>query len=448
MSKKLLWLLIVVPFILQGQHSIKGSIKPDNNYTWILLYQLENGRQTFVDNANVVNGKFQFNIDENKTSGIYRAYFHIENNLYIEFIYNKENIDLTFDPNNPIESIQFISSSENKIYQAFHKNITSKQKQLDSLQVAYFKSKDKKHDQFIANSYQESLKALQAVQLDYEKISEGKLAHHFIKASKQYYAPTPFKAPKDYMASVKLHFFDAIDFNDQVLSDATFVNDRLTDYVFYLNQADNMTTKNMLQKKAIDDISGKLNNNFELHKNFEESLINQYLVDENTEMTTYVLNKYYKFLPDAYQDAALEYKITSAMKTALGTEAADFSWTDNGVQKNLHSLIGFDYYIVVFFSATCSHCEIEMPDFYEFIKDIENVRVIAVGLEDTNENWKKMITNFDGFTNILDLKKWDSPKVKDYGISAIPSYFVLDANKRILAKPNDVTELKTMFETR
>lgn len=281
-----------------------------------------------------------------------------------------------------------------------------------------------------------------------KKKSKGKLAHHFIKASKQYYAPRPFKDPKDYMASVKLHFFDAIDFSDKVLSDATFVNDRLTDYVYYLNQANNLATKNMLQKKAIDDVSDKLNDNFELHKNFEESLLNQYLTDENTEMTNYVLNKYYKFLPDAYQDAALEYKITSAMKTAIGKEAADFSWTDNGIQKNLYSLIGFDYYIVVFFSATCPHCQVEIPEFYEFIKEIGNVRVVAVGLEDAKESWVKMTANFSEFTNILDLDKWDSPKVKDYGITAIPSYFVLDANKNILAKPNDVTELKTMFETR
>ncbi len=37
MTKKLLWLLITIPLILQGQHTIKGTIKPENNYTWILL---------------------------------------------------------------------------------------------------------------------------------------------------------------------------------------------------------------------------------------------------------------------------------------------------------------------------------------------------------------------------------------------------------------------------
>lgn len=448
MLKKFFLILILIPHFLLAQYTVKGTIKPENNYTWILLYKLEKGEQTYIDNATIEKGQFQFTIDNNTSPGIYRAYYQMENNLYVEFIYNKENIAFSFDPKDPIASINFISSDENIIYHSYSNKIAIVQKQLDSLQVVFFNSKDQNSDQIITSEYKKQINELQAIQIEYEKKSEGKIAKHFIKASKQYYAPSPFKEPKGYMESVKLHFFDAIDFNDKVLSDATFVNDRLTDYVFYLNQANNQAKKNILHKKAIDDISEKLNNNFELHKSFEERLLNQYLLNENAEMINYILNKYYKFLPDKYQDAGLEYKLIAALKTAIGSEAADFSWTDDGVQKNLHSMIGFDYYIVVFFSATCPHCQVEMPEFYEFIKDIENVRVIAVGLEDAKENWLKMTENFKGFTNILDLKKWDSQKVKDYGITGIPSYFVLDTNKNILAKPDDVTALKAMFEAK
>jgi len=448
MIKKLFFLLILMPVFSQGQFTIKGTIQPENNYTWILLYKLEKGKQIFIDNASVKQGEFQFKIDASKPSGIYRAYYQMENNLFVEFIYNQEDVNFTFDPNNPIETIDFIASKENKIYQEYHQKISGKQKRLDSLQVVYFKSKDQKTDQSIANTYQNYLSDLQTTQSEYEKKSEGKLAQHFIKGSKQYYAKTPFKDPKDYMESMKLHFFDAIDFKDKVLSEATFINDRLLDFVFYLNQANSITSKNILQQKAIDDVTAKLDDNFELHKNFEESLLKQYMEDENVEMINYILNKYYNFLPDTYQDAALLYKISSLLKTAIGTEAADFSWSENGVNKNLHSMIGFDYYIVVFFSATCPHCQVELPEFYDFIKEINNVRVIAVGLEDAKENWEKMTADFDGFTNILDLNKWESKKVQDYGITAIPSYFVLDANKKILAKPNDLVDLKAMFETR
>jgi len=448
MIKNLLFFLFLIPAIAHAQFTIKGSLKPNNNYTWILLYKLEKGKQTFVDNASVVNGEFQFKIDTKQPSGIYRAYYQIENNLYVEFIYNKENVDFTFNPNNPIDTIDFLTSDENTVYQRYYKKISAKQKQLDALQVAYFKEKDSIIGKKLTKNYKNILTELQNLQSLFEQESQGKLAQHFIKASKQYNAQVPFKKPQDYIAAVKIHFFDAIDFKDKVLSNSTFINDRLTDYVLYLNQADNVTSKNILQKKAIDEAAQLLSEDFELLKNFEESLLQNYILEENNEMVNFIMNNYYNNLPDSFQDAALQYKISAAMKTAIGTEAADFSWEENEVKKNLHGLIGFDYYIVVFFSATCPHCKIEMPEFYTFIKDIENIRVIAVGLEDEKENWEKMTADFVDFTNILDLDKWNSQKVKDYGITAIPSYFVLDANKNILAKPNDVEELKAMFETK
>ncbi len=448
MIKKLLFFLILIPTLLQAQFTIKGSLKPNNNYTWILLYKLEKGKQTFIDNASVVNGEFQFKIDEKQPVGIYRAYYQIENNLYVEFIYNKENVDFTFNPNNPIDSIDFLTSDENKIYQTYYKKISAKQKQLDALQVNYFKKKDSLIHIKIIPNYKSTRAELQNLQSLFEKESQGKLAQHFIKASKQYNAQVPFKNPQDYIATVKIHFFDAIDFNDKVLSNSTFINDRLTDYVLYLNQADNIASKNILQKKAIEEASLLLNKDFDLLKNFEESLLQNYILEDNNEMVNFVMNNYYNNLPDSFQDAALQYKITAAIKTAIGTEATDFSWEENGVKKNLYSLIGFDYYIVVFFSATCSHCQFEVPEFYNFIKDIENIRVIAIGLEDEKESWEKMTAKFIDFTNILDLDKWDSPKAKNYGITAIPSYFVLDTNKNILAKPNDFEELKAMFETK
>ena len=90
----------------------------------------------------------------------------------------------------------------------------------------------------------------------------------------------------------------------------------------------------------------------------------------------------------------------------------------------------------------------EIPEFYTFISGIENIKVVAVGLEDEKQSWEVMTKEYTEFINILDLDKWSSQKVKDYGISSIPTYLVLDAEKKILAKPEDFNELKSMFETR
>ena len=132
----------------------------------------------------------------------------------------------------------------------------------------------------------------------------------------------------------------------------------------------------------------------------------------------------------------------------VGVRAPDFSWTQNGVDTSLYELSGTDYYVVLFFSSNCPHCQIEIPEFYKFISGIENIKVVAVGLEDEKRSWEIMTKDYFEFINILDLDKWSSQKVKNYGITAIPTYLVLNTDKNILAKPEDFNELKSMFETR
>jgi thiol-disulfide isomerase/thioredoxin len=445
-------ILFIFTFItcscLQAQFAIQGTIDPGHDYSWILLYQMQNGEQNYVANADVVDGQFTFDVDENQPAGVYRAYYQIENSLYVEFIYNREEVEFSFDPGNPVESISFSRSEENRIYHEYYKEIKLKQHKIDSIQVLYFKATQKEEETRLQSDYKKYLKELKEEQNKYEKNASALLASHFIKASAQYNAEVPHKNPEDYLDAIKLHFFDAMSLSDSVLSHSTFVNDRLNDYVFYLHQGDDPESENKLQKDAIEKAVKWIGMSTEVLSNFEEELLETYLLQENVEMINFVKDNYYQNLPSQYQNEELLRRLTAALKTAIGITAPDFSWKEDGVEKSLHSLTGTDYYIVLFFSSNCPHCQMEIPDFYTFISGIENIKVVAVGLEDEKESWEAMTDEYTEFINILDLEKWSSQKVQDYGITAIPTYLVLDVDKKILAKPEDFEELKSMFETR
>lgn len=448
MKKILLLFFFLSGFFLQAQYSIKGTIDPDHDFSWILLYKMQNGDQTYIDNADVVEGQFTFEVEEKEPAGLYRAYYQIENDLYVEFIYNNEEVEFSFDPNNPDSSISFSKSKENKMYQNYYREIKLKQQQIDSIQVLYFSSTEQEQDQKLIKQYQTSLKQLKLVQKTFEKESEGLLANHFIKASAQYNAEKPHKDPVDYMAAIRAHFFDYMNLEDEVLKHSTFITDRLHDYVFYLNQADDFNSENEYQKIAIDKAIVWIGDNPELLAHFEEELLENYLRTENVEMINYVNENYYKNLPVTLQNKDLNERVIGTLKTAIGTRAADFSWLSDGQSNSLYTLSGTDYYIVLFFSSNCPHCQMEIPEFYRFIIGIQNIKVVAVGLEDEKESWEVMTKEYKEFINILDLDKWSSQKVKDYGVNAIPTYFVLDSDKNILAKPYDFEELKSLFETK
>ena len=434
--------------MLWGQYSIKGTIDPDHDYSWILLYKLENGDQTYVDNADVVDGEFEFKMDENGTSGIYRAYYQIENNLYVEFIYNKEEVDFTFNPENPAESILFNRSDENAIYHDYYRTIRQQQRSIDSIQGLYFNSSEPEKDRELETEYSKSAARLNSEQERFEKMTEGMIANHIIRASAQHNPEKPLKNPEDYMLEIKSHFFDSMDIKDTVLSHSAFVNDRLRDYVFYLNQGTNYEGRNQLQKEAIDKAVAWVGDAHSVLAKFEETLLQEYMREQNAPMIKYVIEEHYKQLPKAYQDPKLINKVASELKTALGVRAPDFSWETESGRKSLYELVGTDYYIVLFFSSGCPHCQMEVPEFHDFISGIENIKVVTVGLEDNAESWKGMTENYPEFINVLDMDKWSSQKAKDYGVNAIPSYFVLDSEKRILAKPEDFEELKSLFEER
>jgi hypothetical protein len=76
----------------------------------------------------------------------------------------------------------------------------------------------------------------------------------------------------------------------------------------------------------------------------------------------------------------------------------------------------------------------------------ENTKVIAIGIEDSAENWQKEIKNYPNFIHVLGLEKWDNKIVKAYNINATPSYILLDMDKTILSKPYDLEALKEVIQ--
>ena len=89
-----------------------------------------------------------------------------------------------------------------------------------------------------------------------------------------------------------------------------------------------------------------------------------------------------------------------------------------------------------------------MPVLYDYLKTNQQTQVIAVGLEDdeSKAGWQQEITKYPKFINVYGTNKWENKYALDYGVNATPNFFVLDAKKKVLAKPDDVDELKLFFE--
>ena len=88
----------------------------------------------------------------------------------------------------------------------------------------------------------------------------------------------------------------------------------------------------------------------------------------------------------------------------------------------------------------------ELPKVKTLVADKPNLKVIAFALEDGKEAWAYTIKNFPDFTHVLGLQRWDNPTVRTYGITSTPTYFLLDQDKTIIAKPYAYEDLEKTLE--
>lgn len=447
MFKKLLIAFLFISAGVQSQHTITGTMSPKNDLlTRVILYQLKGAKQIYISNSKIDIDQFKLEIPQGAETGMYRLSFNPEVLGFVDFLFTQENISLKLNPLNVSNPIEFLTSEENKTYADYLIETMKLQHKLDSLQIVFFSLKDKKQDELTIDLYVKTLNDYTIIQNQYEEKTEGKLSNHFIKATRKYFASTLFVSPQEYLNSVKKHYFDFINFEEEALKNATYFSEKAIEYVFYLNASDDIQVQNSLYKNAIDEVLQKVGENNEVKSDILISLIYAFEQFENLVMAGYLIDEFYSKLPANFIDEALVDEMQSKIKLAIGKTAPEITWEEKGVDKKLSELKGAERYVLVFWSTTCSHCLQEIPKLYEFTNGGTKTHVVAVALEDNKLDFSQYASKFTKWTNILGLKKWENNIAKEYNIISTPTYFVLDKDKKIIAKPEYLEDVKVYIE--
>lgn len=430
-------LLIVLPNLLLAQHTIKGVFTPAKDYEVVLLYKVTPKISDYVTNATIEkDGSFQFKLDASAPAGIYRLVYAVpQEDFNFDVIYNgKEDIVLTF---NAETGVTFKTSSENKLLASYTASMSAITQSITN----YYRS-DKKDTTALKTIF----KTQREAQMRYEKQAENSIALHFIKANKPY-IPKTYQNVKTYVANLKTHYFDNIDFNNKTLQSSSFLQERMLNYVFGISSEGKDQIANYKANIDVFCIAMKT-----VPANVKRILLLdlwQEMVDLNqAPVANYISKNYLLEVAKFLKDTELINTLTLYTNLSIGHKAPDFSFVDkNKVTKKLSELTGAETYILVFWSSTCSHCLDEIPQMQTFLKTRvkDKIKVIAIGLEDDDKKWKEAIKNYPEFTHVLGLGKWDNKIGDAYGVNATPTYFVLDKNKIIIKKPEDFEGLKAFL---
>lgn len=124
--------------------------------------------------------------------------------------------------------------------------------------------------------------------------------------------------------------------------------------------------------------------------------------------------------------------------STIGDKVANFSApTPAGEELSLEAALGKKITILDFWASWCKPCRLENPNVvkvYDKYKD-QGLEIIGISLDKSADKWKQAIEQ-DGLTwkHISNLKSWQEPIAKNFGVRSIPATFILDENGVIIAK--------------
>lgn len=454
MIKKLLPFFFLAASTLTAQHTIKGIMSPKLKSDWIIIYKLEGTKKQFVNNTTIKSdsifiggnkeeiGAFEFQLPSDAKPGAYRVTYRLKEEGFVDFYYNNEDVAFVFNPSYPQESIAFSESSENMLYRNYLEAISIAQQKLDSIQVAVLKEPTLD----LAETYKKAYQELNYVQNSYEQKSKGKYVASVIKATLRVNSPVILNSVNAYLQQIKNSFFDRLDFEDPRLINSSFLTNRILDYIFYVNYSKDLKKQQSLYKLSITKVLSKIKN-IPYKKEIITFLIAQFETIKNIEIIDFLFEEHYNKLPIDIQDKKFKEDKQQLFAAEIGRIAPNFSWEEDGKHMEISSLNDAPNYILVFWSTSCSHCLREIPELYSYSKTKSNLKVVAFALENDAFIWETYSkANLKGWHNVLGLNKWENKIARTYQINATPSYFILDKNKKIIAKPDTIDEVKTFVE--
>ena len=354
--------------------------------------------------------------------------YHLEENNF-DLVYNgKENVTFTFSLD---DGVNFTESSENKLWDSYLNSMDIVNQTISNFYTKGGTDKD---------AFNSIFKTLKETQASYEDLAKGKLVEAFIKANKPY-TPVAYEDLSTYSKNLKANFFKNIDFNDPFLQSSSLITDRISGFVFGMSAA----TDNDTYKKHIDIVASAIKStDTKIQSPLLELLWQEFKRRENHDMANYISKNYLLAIAKSTENKILEQQLLSYKNTSVGAVAPDFEIQTEPSLK-LSELKGDTYYVLIFWSSGCGHCLKELPKVKDLMTTVSNTKVIAFGLENETKDWSEEIKNYPDFVHGIGLGKWENPLVQTFAIAATPSYFVLDASKKIIAKPYDFESLEAFF---
>jgi len=421
------------------------------------------------DSAAVGNtGLAVFKGEKKLPPGVYSIVFPGKR-LTADFLVDKEQVISIIADTNHLEQIQITGSPANLAFRDYRKFAEAKGRQLQAEKIAYNNSRTRADSLQHETAYKKYSKELTDYRLGIISSAPNSMMATLFNAMKD--PPYPSKIPVTHADSLanynfyKDHYWDGISFmDDRIIRTPFFLPKLQTYYRQVISQASDSIIADVDYKLLLARSSPDMYK-FLLNWFTDEYISTKYMGQDA--ILVHLFEKYHSkglspWLSEK-QHEAISRRAYMVMSNLIGAKAANLNFTDaSGMRASLFA-VDAPYTVVVFWDPTCGHCKVEIPrldSFYRAVWQKKNVKMYAVLTE--KEKQKDTWLSFIRANNIGDWKhvyQPDADAQKEleeqkpsfrqlYDITSTPAVYLLDKDKRIIAKKltpeqlNDLLSLK------
>jgi len=439
-------LLLVIPAYSQKIHTLRGEIKNTSGKK-VFLSAFYGEKVNRIDSV-ICDGSGQFVYHQGPSiqPGLYRL--STDKDHFLDLVMNNEDIEFTCRGELTPDSTEFLSSVENKTYYYFSGYDRKVQAKLELLLplLDFYPEKDQFYSE-TASEYEHLQKAEKKTLDSLDALYPGSYAIRIFRIQQTPWLPAGL-AKDDRIAYLKQHFLDNIDFKDTLsLRSNAWANKAISYLSLYSN---NKYSQKQLESefiRAITVILSKASVNADVYKFLLDYFVGGFDKYHFDAVITYIADNFQD--PFSCEDQArktqLQKKLENFKKISIGKVAPDIAVPDTKGKLIHLSEIKSEYTLLVFWSSECGHCVQMMPQLKELYDKQKPKRweVMTVSLDTSRREWTSFLREQKlNWFNGSELKGFNSISADEYNIFATPTMFLLDNEKKILAKPVSYRELE------
>lgn len=453
--------------IAQEAYQISVNIKPFNKGYLYLAHHYGN-KQFLIDSARIeANGDALFTGKEKLMGGVYMIAYP-EKNGWVECLLDKEQrFSLSTDTSDIIGTIQFNGSPDNELFAQYQKKSFQLGSEINNLQKLMAQASPDEAEKLRAK-LQDKGGQVQQYREQIMREHPDHLLTAIFHVLKEPVVPPASAHPNGRYDSMyayqyyKSHYWDNISMTDERLIRTPVFEGKFNRYY---DQVLPQHPDSLI--RAAGDMIDASRTNPEMFKyllsNLTDKYVNPTYMGQDA-VFVYLFEKYYltgqadSWMNEKYKKFIFD-RGYSLMANVLGKKGSNFDFVDTLGKKSSLYTVNAPYTVICFWDPTCGHCKDEVPrvdSIFQLKWKKQGVALVGMMTDGGKDAWLKFIRekNLKGWMHVhqtQEMKDADQAANRPgfrqlYDVYQTPLLYLLDKEKRIIAKKLTYTQLDELLQ--